>query len=271
MAPQHAALSAILILVAGGAMALAVYQRGQSDTKMATAQKIEPIASATPAKAADPTKDAKPGAVLPDTLEWPADVPPEHSKVLAYVALFRAWGADYLGADACQQAEGLGLRCRTSRGGLTDLRQLNRPVVLQLRDDHGREFHATLTALEDKTATFAVGAETRSVSLSALATQWSGHYTLLWRMPPDVHENIRPGERGPAVEWLSTQLAQLQGRAAETIKNPAFDDVLMRHVKQFQLDQGLIPDGAVGPQTLMHLSGVTDQTAPQLFRGQGGK
>lgn len=264
-------LAAVLILVVGAALTLAVYQQEPLDTTIATAQKTEAVASATPAKAADPAKDAKPEATLPDTLEWPADVPPEHSKALAYAALFRAWGADYRGADACQQAESLGLRCRMSRGGLTELRQLNRPAVLQLRGDQGREFYAALTALGDKTASFTVGAEIRSVTLGALATQWSGHYTLLWRMPPDARENIRPGERGPAVEWLGKQLAQVQGRTAETIKNPAFDDVLMRHVKQFQLDQGLIPDGAVGPQTLMHLSGVTDQTAPKLLRGQEGK
>jgi general secretion pathway protein A len=250
-----------------------VYQQEQKDAKTTTLQQTaaKGAAPAAGTKAADKTKDAKPGAALPDTLEWPADAPRARSKAIAYAALFRAWGADYRGAGECQQAEGLGLRCRTSRGGLADLRQLNRPAVLQMRDDHGREFYATLTALEDKTATFAVGAETRSVAINALATQWSGHYTLLWRMPPGAHENIRPGERGSAVEWMSKQLAQLQGRVADAIKDPAFDDALARHVKQFQLAQGLVPDGAVGPQTLMHLSSVADQTAPKLLRGKEEK
>jgi general secretion pathway protein A len=42
-------------------------------------------------------------------------------------------------------------------------------------------------------------------------------------------------------------------------------------VKQFQLAQGLVPDGAVGPQTLMRLSAVADPGAPKLRGGQGGK
>lgn len=267
------ALAAVLILLAGGALVMAVYQQEQKDTKTMTVQQTvaKRDAPAEPARAADKTEDAKPGAALPDTLEWPVDAPRARSKAMAYAALFQAWGANYRGAGECQQAEGLGLRCRTSRGGLADLRQLNRPAVLQMRDDHGREFYATLTSLDDKTATFAVGAETRPVAINALATQWSGHYTLLWRMPPGARESIRPGERGPAVEWLSRQLALLQGRAADTIKDPAFDDALARHVRQFQLAQGLVPDGAVGPQTLMHLSSAADQTAPKLFSGQGGK
>jgi murein L,D-transpeptidase YcbB/YkuD len=48
-----------------------------------------------------------------------------------------------------------------------------------------------------------------------------------------------------------------------------FDDSLARQVKQFQLSQGLIPDGSAGPQTLLRLSNVTDQAAPKLMREQG--
>ena len=185
--------------------------------------------------------------------------------------MFRAWGADYQGGDACRQAQGLGLRCRSARGGLDELRELNRPAVLLLRDGQGREFHATLRALDDKTGTFALGAQTRTIAIGALAAQWSGQYTLLWRMPPNAHEKIRAGERGPAVAWLSRQLAQAQGRAAEPGKDPLFDQVLLRQVKQFQLAEGLTPDGVVGPRTLVRLAGVADQSAPKLSRKPGEK
>jgi general secretion pathway protein A len=171
----------------------------------------------------------------------------------------------------CHEAESLGLRCRSARGGLDELRRLNRPAVLLMRDGQGREFHAALVALEDNTATFAIGAVTSTVALGALAAQWAGQYTLLWRMPADAQENIRSGERGPAVQWLIGQLAQAQGRVAEPSKDALFDDVLKRQVKQFQLAQGLIPDGAVGPQTVMRLAGVGDRSAPKLLSRQGGR
>ena len=267
-------LLVILILVLGGGLAMTLVQLELRATGTATAPATmaKPAAqtiAAGPAKAA-PVKEARPTAALPDTLEWRADEPRSRSKAIAYAALFRAWGGDYKGADACDQAAGLGLRCRSARGGLDELRRLNRPAVLLMHDDQGREFHAALVALADKTATFTIGAETRTVALGALAAQWAGHYTLLWLMPPDAREYIRAGERGPAVQWLIRQLAQAQGRVADTSKDPQFDEVLGRQVKQFQLAQGLIPDGAVGPQTVMRLADVGDRSAPKLLPRPGG-
>jgi general secretion pathway protein A len=265
------ALAAGVILLVGAALALAVYWKEQGEPRSAALQPsiAAPVAAAIPATVMH--LEAKPEAALPNVLEWPADEPLGDSRVLAYAALFRTWGADYQRGDACRQAEGLGLRCRTARGGLDELRELNRPAVLLLRDGQGREFHATLSALDHKTAGFALGAQTRTVAIGALALQWSGQYTLLWRVPPDAHENMRSGERGPAVAWLNRQLAQAQGRAAEPGKDPLFDQVLLRQLKQFQLAEGLIPDGVVGPRTRMRLAGVADKTAPKLSRKQGEK
>jgi len=252
-------LLVILILVLGGLLAMTLYRPELRETGEAT----------LPATVAPPA--AQTPAALPDTLEWPADLAPGGSRALAYAALFRAWGADYQGGDACRQAEGLGLRCYSARGGLDELRELNRPAVLLLRDAQGREFYATLSALDARSAGFTLGAQTRTVATAALAAYWSGQYTLLWRLPPDAHENIRSGERGPAVAWLARQLALTQGRAAEPGKDPLFDQALLRQVKQFQLAEGLIPDGLVGPRTLLRLAGVADTTAPNLSRKQGEK
>ena len=168
----------------------------------------EPVKPVTPPVAETPVV----------TLEWPAAEPRERSKALAYTALFRAWGADYREGDECLQAGDIGLSCRTSRGGLDELRQLNRPAVLQLSDKQGQKFYATLTLLDDRVAIFNVANETRAVAIGALAEQWSGQYTLLWRAPPVAQQRIRPGDRGPDVEWLRNQLAQLSGKAAEPVQ-----------------------------------------------------
>jgi general secretion pathway protein A len=165
----------------------------------------------------------------------------------------------------------MGLRCRSARAGLDELRRLDRPAVLLMRDEQGREFHAALLALDDQAATFATGSGNRTVALGALAAQWTGQYTLLWRMPADAQEYIHMGDRGTAVRWLIGQLAQAQGRVADSGKEPLFDEVLRREVRQFQLAQGLIPDGAVGPQTAVRLAGVGDRSAPKLLRSQGGR
>ena len=265
------ALTAGVIVLAGAALALAVYWKEPSKPALAALQPgiAAPAAAGTPAQPL--LSDAKLKAASLDALEWPADKPLGDSRSLAYSALFHAWGAQYQGGDACRQAESLGLRCRSARGGLDDLRELNRPAVLLLRNGQNREFHAMLNTLDDKTAVFALGAHVKAVAIGALAEQWSGQYTLFWRMPPEAHQDIRPGERGPAVAWLNRQLSQMQGRAAEPGENLLFDQALMRQVKQFQLAEGLIPDGFVGPRTLIRLAAMADKAAPKLTRKPGDK
>ena len=260
------------VLFVGLALAIAVYWKEQGEPGLSAAQ------PEVTAPAAQPTKskpEPKPVAALPDTLVWPADLAFGDSRALAYAALFRAWGAEYQGGDVCRQAESLGLRCYSARAGLEELRELNRPAVLMLHDREGREFRAVLNALDDKSLGFVMGEQTATVAIGALAAQWSGQYTLLWRMPADAHENIRLGERGPAVVWLRRQIAQAQGRAAEAGQaqsfDPEFDQELLRQVKQFQLDQGLIPDGVVGPRTLMRLAAFADEAAPKLTRKSAEK
>jgi general secretion pathway protein A len=234
-------------------------------------------APSTVAPSAQRAKDAVRGraaaaaAALPQMLEWPAGEARARSKHLAYAALFRAWGAEYHGGDASFQARRQDLRCLTARGGLDELRKINHPAVLRLRDRKGGEFHATLTALDETAATFAMGDVLGFVALSVLATQWSGTYTLLWRPPVCVRDSIWPGERGPAVAWLGEQLAWLEGRVVQAPHDPVFDEAMVGEVKKFQLACGLIPDGAVGAHTLMRLSGATDPAAPRLARVHGGK
>jgi general secretion pathway protein A len=71
------------------------------------------------------------------------------------------------------------------------------------------------------------------------------------------------------VAWLSKQLAVTQGGDMKTTPDPVFDADLMLQVKQFQLAQGLVPDGIVGSQTLIRLSAVADQAAPKLIAVRG--
>ena len=258
-------LGAGAVLLTGAALALAVYWKEQGEPRPVPA----PTKLAAPVAAQPEVKPEAPALV--DALEWPADLALGDSRALAYANLFRAWGAEFQGGDACRQAATLRLRCYSARAGLDELRELNRPAVLLLRDAQGREFHATLTALDAKSATFALGTQAKTVAIGALAAQWSGQYTALWRVPADAHENMRVGERGPAVAWLARQLAQAQGRAANASEVGVFDDVLLRQVKEFQLAEGLIPDGVVGPRTLMRLAAVADESAPRLARKPGEK
>jgi general secretion pathway protein A len=275
------ALMGGLVLMLGSALAFSLYLQNQDAPNEAIAQKSSAQADlpksvtspqASTLQAATISTDGKSMLALPAALEFPANVPRSRSRSMAYAALFRAWNADYReGVDPCHHAETLGLRCRTARGGLEELRQFNLPTVLYLLDNQGQAFYATLTKLEGESATFVTGSETKVISLSALASQWSGYYTQLLHLPIGAYDNIPMGKRGPAVQWLSQQLAQAQGRAVETTTASIFDDGLKSQLKQFQLSQGLIPDGIARPQTLARLSAMTDQSAPRLTHQQGAK
>jgi general secretion pathway protein A len=245
------------LLLAGAVLAAAMYKPSEQIPDQPKAE----IKSVT----------AKPTVVLPDALEWPANYPLVRSQQLAYARLFRAWGADYQEGDACIQAENIGLSCMSARGSLDELRQFNLPAVLLMQDKQGQKFSATMTRLDERSATFSIGDVIREVSLGSFAEQWSGHYTLLWRPPHVTNKKLIPGDQGPDVEWLARQLALLEGKVADITPNPLFDETMMRRVKQFQLSHGLIPDGSVGPQTMMRMSIATDAAAPKLGRTQERK
>ncbi len=248
------ALVAAVLLLGGGILAMAALFRH------------DPAPTKTPPSLTAAGKAASPTPVDTANLAWPTDAPRAESEAMAYAALFRAWRADYRAGDPCRQAESLGLRCHTEHGGLSDLRQMNLPAVLRMRDRQGREFHATLMKLDSHSATLMTAGKSGPVPIGTLAEQWSGHYSLLWRMPPAVAGTIRPGDRGPAVAWLSRQLARMQGRMPDTEENPLFDEALMHQIKLFQLAQGLTPDGTAGPRTLMRLLEESDQSIPSLAR-----
>jgi general secretion pathway protein A len=201
-------------------------------------------------------------------LNWPADVPIYRSKEMAFQSLLKQWGIIYKPNDgtACQQAQAHGLGCLNARGSLNDLLHLNRPAMLKLYDDQDRQFYATLTAIQGQTATFLVGAEIRTVDVKDIAMWWPGDYTILWRIPPKYQDYIKPGDHGPEVEWLYNKLALIHGHRVQAKKNLVFDDVLLEQVKKFQIKKGLVPDGIVGPLTIIHLNSAAGKGEPLLIK-----
>jgi len=230
-----------------------------------------------PKKIVTQAAPARQQAIIPEkniplsTLEWPVAEPRMNSKTLAYSALFSAWGVIYQGKEECLQAKETGLQCHAAKGGLEELRQYNRPAVLLMNDNIGQEYYATMTRLDDHSATLIVGQETRTVALAQLAEQWSGQYTLLFRKPPVMRRKIRLGDSGPDVEWVKNQLIKLYGKPAKTNPKPVFDEMMMRQIKDFQLVHGLPPFGTVGAQTMLRLDSEADSTAPKLFPQLAGK
>ncbi len=251
------AAAAVVLMIAAVLSALYLSQRwSSSPPDHRTAPQEEGVAEA--------------GLERSATLSWPGAREASSSRETAYQALFKEWGALFdpgLEGTACQQAAAQGLGCLHKRGDFSTLRQLNRPAVMRMRAPDGSEFYATLTKLKGQRARFVVGTGSREVSLQEIADRWTGDYTILWRMPPSYVREIRPGDEGPMVEWLSSRLAAAQVDIPVT---RVFDAALLKEVKRFQISEGLMPDGIVGPNTIIHLNTAAGADVPLLIDEEDG-
>ena len=191
----------------------------------------------------------------------------------AIAALFQVWGKQYLQGDICQQAEAQGLRCRSARGSMVELRRLNHPAVLILRDEGGARFSAALVSLQGRQASLVVGSRQIETDVGTLATQWDGEYHLLWQAPPQLEATLRPDDSGPGVIWLRARMDGIDGKVTETAAPDRYDAALAERVRSFQQARDLKPDGRVGAQTLLHLLNDQDESAtaasPRLSRSAG--
>ena len=179
--------------------------------------------------------------------------------------LFRSWGETLPDSrDApCEAARLSSLRCYRSLNGLAELRQLDRPAVIRLRDGANRTYHALLTGLTDGSAMLRAGGTTQQISLAALTRYFRGEFIALWRAPSAFTEPIKPGASGPQVEWIANQLAKIYGDK-KLEGSQVFDQAMLKRIREFQGTQGLFVDGIAGPVTLMHLNRVAGLQEPRL-------
>lgn len=197
--------------------------------------------------------------------DWPDGMTGRASTALAYAALLRRWevSAPSTAQEPCRQAALAGLMCVQGRDEIEALRRLDVPAVLQLVDRQGRQTQVTLVQLRKRVAVLQVGSALRTVTIPVLESQWTRHYTVIWRPPPGPQGGIDPGEEGPRVQWLRERLSQAQG--AEISRVPArMDGRLKQALREFQMLEGLPATGGADMRTLMHLASRTEALAPRL-------
>ncbi|MFA9219475.1 MAG: peptidoglycan-binding protein, partial [Sphingomonadaceae bacterium] len=159
------------------------------------------------------------------------------------------------------------LRCLPSKGGLAELRQLNRPAILTMHDDPAVPAYVLLVALDERKATLRIGGRQQELSVDALAARFEGEFTTLWRAPRSWRDEVHAGDRGPDVDWLARRLAQLYGLKKPQDNQP-LDEALLRRLKEFQGAQQLKADGVAGPKTFIRLSQLGGTQEPRLLAGK---
>ncbi len=203
-------------------------------------------------------KEISGGDPLP--LEWPVDIPHTRSLPIAFTSLSSRWGITYnqdSDLPPCRQVEAQGLACLDRQGSLGSLRHLNRPAVLRLVDSQGRTFYAPVVKLEGDKALLEINNREIAILTGDLEKQWFGTYTVLWQPPPGGSREIKTGNTGQDIRWLTENLEKLTGLKA------AYTE-LDQMISGYQKGEGLIADGIAGPETLIHLNLSIGRNGPAL-------
>lgn len=180
-------------------------------------------------------------------------------------ALFAQWHKDYTrlaGSTGCERAQRAGLECIYSTGTWNNLRQLNRPVVIELYGPAREKYQLLVTRLDHDHVQLEIDGRRREFSREEVDRFWYGKYLTLWKPPPSGELTLRVGMQGPAVTWLRRALARVDADTASDLANVTFDAALESKVREFQRQHHLEPDGIVGRNTLIQLDAYDADIAP---------
>jgi general secretion pathway protein A len=190
-------------------------------------------------------------------------------KAAALRQLAGMWGLALVDGDPCPTAARLNLRCLQINGGIDELRQLDRPAVLTLRDDPAIANYVLLTALDKRGATIvAPGGAPQTISLAALDARFGGGFTTYWRAPRSWRDEVSSGDHGPDADWLAARLSQLY-ELKKPQGNQPLDAALRARLTEFQTEQNLKADGVAGPKTFIRLYQLGGVQEPRLLARAG--
>jgi len=188
----------------------------------------------------------------------------------AMQSLFDRWGVDYTalsGATGCERALMAGLHCVYRTGTWNNLREHNRPAVIELQDSSGNKHHVMVSALTSDTVSLVMGGPPQEFPVHEVGRLWFGKYLLLWRPSLPAQEILRLGDRGEAIVWLRDALARYRGEPLATDTSDFFDGELQAQLIQFQDRHRLATDGVAGQYTLAALQGYLTGKSPTLVAG----
>lgn len=256
-------------LVAGGVLAGAAISAAAWQAVPHTPAPPAPAAVAAAPKAQPSARPKAPAAAaaLPAAAQAPAKPLLLATQTEALRELGTLWGQQLPTDTPCQGAPKLNLRCYQGRGGLYELRLLDRPAIVALHD--GQKLgYAVLSSMDADSATLSVNGQRQKVSLGALATRFDGEYTTLWKVPRAFRDEVHPGDSGPDVDWIAARLAELNQLTAPPTEQP-LDEPTRRLLRAFQSKQNLKADGVAGPRTYMRLNQLSGVDEPRLLASSG--
>ena len=177
----------------------------------------------------------------------------------AFLTLFSFWNLDYnslTGDKACQRAATKKLACLLRTGNWKELREVNRPAVIELVTNDGNQHHLVVTKLKDDIATVAIAGETYEFPVTEINKYWLGQFLLLWEPPLLPIPVLKVGLSNNAIVWIRKHLDIIEGVSNES-HSPRFDYALRKRIIAFQRQQQLDADGIVGEQTMLVMQALS--------------
>jgi general secretion pathway protein A len=235
----------------------------------AWAERSEPVAVAKSDPAlANSTARPQSGAALKAVTDVLDETAPLTTNDGAFETLFQLWGAAYQRGPvpACKQAERLNLYCLFQRGSLSQVRSMDRPAILTLRDPMSNQHQVVLSSMAEGVAVLKFGARDYPVATEDLAKFWYGEYLLLWRPQIGQVKSFFPGMRDQHVRWIRESLAAIQGEPVVPMGSDLYDEALEERVRNYQRERRLTVDGLVGHRTQIAINSEITADRPRLTR-----
>jgi general secretion pathway protein A len=227
---------------AGRTAAVAAAAAPAASASSATAASAPSVALAASAPAAAASA-ADAAAVLAAALP---------SEAAAWRELAGLWKLELGDAEPCEAAVRQQIACFRASAALAQVRELQRPVLLTVRDERDHARYVLLTALNERSATVQAGGRSQTLSLWTLAGLWRGEFATFWRPPPGWREPYGDAPPPALANWM-----------AERLPGPP-EQPLKGRVVAFQVAHGLKPDGLAGPMTLMQINRASGIDEPRL-------
>lgn len=160
---------------------------------------------------------------------------------------------------ACNGDDSTGYACLRDQGSWSKIKRLNLPVALVLQGEYPSML---LLRGMDEQRLLVGGGQPITVNRDALDSRWLGTYFVVWPQASGWPAEIVRGDNGPAA---ATVIA-MAGRVDVPYQGAQLFDASFEHwLRNFQMRNGLEPDGIVGRRTLLYLMTASIEE-PQMLQ-----